>query len=92
MILHNRLKKLLVVLVVLSIIGIPVIGLLNNWWGNQDKLEEEMFMLVFVWIVNPVAIIVIGGIVIGFLWGIYRVLLLLISRSGTVESKDPQQQ
>jgi len=92
MVLHNRLKKLLVALVVLSIIGIPVIGLLNNWWGNQEKLEEDIFWWVFIWIVNPAAIIVIGGIVIVFLWGIYRILLLLINRSGTVKSKDAQKQ
>jgi len=43
MVVYNRLRKLFVVLVVLSIIGIPVIGLLNNWWGNQEKFEEGMF-------------------------------------------------
>ena len=92
MVVYNRLRKLFVVLVVLSIIGIPVIGLLNNWWGNQEKFEEGMFWSTFIWLVNPFAIIVIGGIVIAFLWGIYRMLLFLINRSEMSKPKNGQKQ
>lgn len=92
MVMNKRLRKLFVVLVVLCIIGIPVIGLLNNWWGNQDKFEEGMFWLTFSLIVNPVAIILIGGIVIAVLWGIYKMLLFLINRLEMGKAKNEQKQ
>ena len=87
---HSWLRKLLVVPFILCIIGIPVIGLLNNWWGNQDGGENHLFWWVFAGIVNPVAVIFIGGLVVAALWGSYKMLLFLIDKLTTHETEDEQ--